>query len=196
MTEIAALKSALRKELFARRKAAHAEAAAKAPEANARLLDLIGEAPGVVVSGYMPIRSEIDPRPTMTALAEAGVQLCVPVIEGREQPLTFREWTPESEMVDGPFGAAVPKRGEWLEPQILIVPLVGFDRAGSRLGYGGGFYDRTLAILREKKPVRAYGFAYAAQEAEIPVEDVDQRIDGVVTEAEVICTSRQEGAAG
>lgn len=196
MTDIADLKSALRKELFARRKAAHGEAAVKDRQANDRLLDLIGAAPGVVVSGYMPIRSEIDPRPTMTALAEAGVPLCVPVIEGREQPLIFREWTPESEMVDGPFGAAVPKRGEWRDPQILIVPLVGFDRTGARLGYGGGFYDRTLALLREKLPIRAYGLAYSAQEATIPVEDVDQRLDAVVTEAEVIRTPRFEGAAG
>jgi 5-formyltetrahydrofolate cyclo-ligase len=82
------------------------------------------------------------------ALHGAGARVCVPVIAGAGQPLDFREWLPGCAMVEGPFKALVPERGDWLTPDALIVPLVGFDRALNRLGYGGGFYDRTLARLR------------------------------------------------
>lgn len=212
MTDLKARKAALRKELFARRKLAHEDRARLDPAANERLLAEIrrhlkamghvlpgpGKAPrraaepgddeGVdddapVISGYRPIRTEIDPTPTMKALCEAGARLCVPVIKAPGLPLKFREWTPDSQMVDGPFGARVPAEGAWLEPEILIVPLVGFDREGWRLGYGGGFYDRTLERLRARRRTVALGFAYAAQELEAaPRDETDQRLDGVVTD--------------
>ena len=90
-------------------------------------------------------------------------------------------------MVPGTFGAPVPEVGCWMVPQILIVPLVAFDRAGGRLGYGGGFYDRTLEALRRDGPVLAIGFAFAAQEVDaLPQEPTDQRLDRIVTEVEVI----------
>ncbi len=86
-------------------------------------------------------------------------------------------------MVEGPFGAAVPASSEEVEPQVLIVPLVAFDSRGRRLGYGGGFYDRTLERLRSARPTWAVGFAYAAQESEsLPEESTDQPLDAVVTE--------------
>lgn len=191
LTDIRAEKAALRDLILARRKTAHRDGAAKGAAANARLLALIGPRPGLIVAGYRPIRTEIDPTPAMTALVEAGTRVCVPVIEGKDQPLTFREWTAEAEMVDGPYGASVPARGDWLEPQIVIAPLVAWDRRGVRLGYGGGYYDRTLAILRDKRPTYAYGFAYAAQEApEVPHEPVDQPLDGLATEAETLDFAR------
>ena len=90
-------------------------------------------------------------------------------------------------MVAGVFGAAIPEVGDWMTPEIVIVPLVAFDRAGGRLGYGGGFYDRTLEGLRAARPTLAIGFAYAGQEAEgLPLEATDQPLDMVVTEAGVI----------
>jgi 5-formyltetrahydrofolate cyclo-ligase len=120
-------------------------------------------------------------------LREQGARICVPVIAGEGLPLRFREWSPDCALVDGPFGAAVPAAGEWLEPDTLIAPLLAFDRAGFRLGYGGGFYDRTLEMLRAKRPTRAIGFAYAVQEVdEVPTEPTDQPLDAIVTEAGVI----------
>lgn len=136
-----------------------------------------------VISGYRPIRTELDPTPLMTALHEAGHRLCVPVIEGRGLPLRFREWSPGVEMVEGEFGALVPAEGEWLEPELLIAPLLGFDRFGRRLGYGGGFYDRTLEGLRSKRRTLAVGFAYSVQQVDaVPREPTDQPLDAVVTE--------------
>lgn len=140
-----------------------------------------------VVAGYRPIRSEIDPTPLMLALYAAGHRLAVPVIEGPGKPLRFREWHPEAAMTEGPFGVPVPVAGCWREPDLLIVPLLAFDRMGWRLGYGGGFYDRTLAALRARKRVRAVGFAYAAQEVEaVPHDEGDQPLDAIVTERGVI----------
>jgi 5-formyltetrahydrofolate cyclo-ligase len=111
----------------------------------------------------------------------------VPVIAGAGLPLDFSLWEPGCALREGPFGAMVPKVDRFIEPEILIVPLVAFDRAGGRLGYGGGFYDRTLEGLRSRRPTVAIGFAYSAQEAEgLPLEPTDQPLDMVVTEAEVI----------
>ena len=172
-------KAALRRTAFAARKAAHA---AGPGEGVRHLLDALAREPVGVVAGYMPIRTEIDPLPAMRALAEAGTRVCVPVIRAAGAPLDFREWTPDADLVDGPFGAKVPTRGDWLVPETLIVPLVAFDRSGNRLGYGGGFYDRTLARLRAAGPVRAIGFAYAAQEMDLAPEPTDEPLDLIVTE--------------
>lgn len=186
------LKAALREAAQARRKAAH-EGARDAGEAArdhflaAGLhLNTAGRV-AQVASGYRRIRSELDPEPLMLALIEAGCRLCVPVIEGRGLPLRFREWTPGARMRPGPFGAQVPAEGDWLQPDLLVVPLLAFDAAGRRLGYGGGFYDRTLARLRAAGAVRAIGFGYAGQEVdEVPADETDQLLDAVVTEAGVI----------
>jgi 5-formyltetrahydrofolate cyclo-ligase len=109
--------------------------------------------------------------------------VCVPVIAGPGRPLRFRQWAPGCPMVAGEFGALIPAEGDWLEPEVLIVPLLAWDRHGYRLGYGGGFYDRTLEMLRARRPRRAVGFAFAAQEVpEVPREANDQRLDLIVTE--------------
>ena len=190
MTDLTEEKAALRTVLFARRKAAHGDAA-RDVAANVRLLAFIGEAEGRVVSGFRPIRTEIDPTAAMTALHEAGARLCVPVIEAKGAPLRFREWAPGSAMERGEFGAEIPALGAWLEPEILIVPLLGWDRAGGRLGYGGGFFDRTLAQLRAKGLARAIGFAYAAQEVgAVPIGPEDERLDAVATESESLEIAR------
>ena len=145
---------------------------------------------GVPVAGYLPIKTEIDPRAAM-AEASAYGEVGVPVIEGKGKPLIFSQWVPDIPLVDGPFGAQVPAELLPIRPQIVIVPLVAFDRRGGRLGYGGGFYDRTLELLRQSGPVMAVGFAYAAQEADhIPLEPTDQPLDLIVTERRVIEPAR------
>ncbi len=180
-------KAALREAAQARRKAAHDAADGAAEAARDRFLAAGLHRGARVASGYRRIRSELDPEPLMLALVEAGCRLSVPVIEGRGLPLRFREWRPGARMQPGPFGAQVPAEGDWLEPDLLVVPLLAFDAAGRRLGYGGGFYDRTLARLRAAGPVTAVGFGYAAQEVdEVPADRTDQILDAVVTEAGVI----------
>ncbi len=175
-------KAALRTLAYAARKLAHAAGG----DATAALLAEIGPVTGHVISGYMPIRTEISPLSAMAALATTN-RICVPVIMGKGLPLSFREWTPDAVMVAGPFGALTPETGDFLTPDILIVPLVGFDRHAQRLGYGGGFYDRTLARLRAMGPVRAIGLAYRAQELPpLPIEPTDQPLDCIVTEQGVI----------
>ena len=134
----------------------------------------------------MPIRTEIDPLPAMAEAAAYG-PVGVPVIQAAGQPLRFSRWHPEGALRDGPFGAQVPLVDEFFEPEIVIVPLVAFDRAGGRLGYGGGFYDRTLEQLRARRATLAIGFAFAAQEADaLPLEATDQPLNMIVTEAGVI----------
>lgn len=175
-------KTPFRKAAFAARKVAHGQGSDA--QANDILRNELQVFHGASVAGYMPIRTEIDPLATMTAYQ--GI-ISVPVIQGAAMPLKFARWTPNDTMVDGPFGAKVPARLEYVEPEVLIVPLVGFDRAGNRLGYGGGFYDRTLEILRAKRPTVAIGFAYAAQELDdLPIEPTDQPLDMIVTERGVL----------
>ena len=184
-------KAEARKSAFARRKAAHA----RDPGQSAGMLaSFLAGYRGVPLAGYMPIRSEIDPRPAMAEAAAHG-PVGVPVIQGPAQPLLFSRWEPDAPMRDGPFGARIPETDDFFEPEILIVPLVAFTRQGARLGYGGGFYDRTLERLRAKRATLAVGFAYAAQEAgALPVEATDQMLDLIVTEATVLdpgsCTPR------
>lgn len=182
--ELTRKKTALREAAFAAREVAFGTGLDAA--AQAALLEEIGPVRDRIIAGYMPMRTEIDPLPVMAALADHN-RICVPVIAGRALPLRFREWRPDGAMVDGPFGALVPETGDWLEPEILIVPLVGFDTGCNRIGYGGGFYDRTLEGLRATRPTRAIGFAYDAQELTgLVVEETDQLLDGVVTESRVI----------
>ncbi len=174
MTDV---KAAARAEAFARRAEAFAGGQGQAAEI---LADFLAGHRGRVLSGYMPMRSEIDPLPAMAA--HQG-PVGVPVILARDTPLKFREWSPGCRLVQGAFRAMIPEEGAWVEPEVMIVPLLAFDARGYRLGYGGGFYDRTLEWLRARGPVLAVGFAFAAQEVEaVPVDGFDQRLDAVVTE--------------
>lgn len=183
MTDLAAAKAAARAAAFARRKGA--QASADATQAS-HLSSVLAAHRGVPLAGYMAMRTEIDPTPAMEEAAGHG-PVCVPVIQGAGQPLLFRQWSPGCKMEPGPFGAAIPTTGDWITPQILIVPLVAFDRQGGRLGYGGGFYDRTLEGLRAHGPVLAIGFAFAAQEADgLPLEETDQPLDLIVTEKGIL----------
>jgi 5-formyltetrahydrofolate cyclo-ligase len=183
MIDLAAQKAAARKAAFARRKAAHG---AGLVGRAGQLSQVLAGYRGVPLAGYMPLRSEINPLPAMEEAAAHG-PVGVPVIMGEGQPLQFSLWEPGCAMKDGPFGAQIPAVEEFFEPEIVIVPLVAFDRHGGRLGYGGGFYDRTLEQLRARRATLAIGFAYVAQEvAELPLEPTDQSLDMIVTEEGVL----------
>lgn len=175
--EIAALKAAAR--LAARHRRDAAQDAVAAARAALRLAAELGAADGHPVAAYLPIGSEIDPIPALS-----GHSICLPVVERRGHPLRFRLWEPGAPLAPGPFGTRHPEAGDWIRPRRLVVPLLAFDRHCMRLGYGGGFYDRTLAELRGHGPMTAIGFAFAAQEiAHVPVEETDARLDLVITEA-------------
>jgi 5-formyltetrahydrofolate cyclo-ligase len=138
---------------------------------------------GAVVSGFWPLGGEIDIRPLLTALYTRGHTIVLPVTPKRGLPLTFRVWRPGDAMIAERFGTMRPA-GEELAPTFLFVPLLAFDRRGGRLGYGAGYYDRTLAGL---SPRFAVGCAFAAQEvAEVPMGPRDVRLDAFATEREVI----------
>jgi len=186
VSDLAKVKDAARKAAFARRKEAHALGQGTA----GYLSEILAGYRGVPLAGYMAMRTEIDPTPAMEEASAHGT-VGVPVILGAGEPLKFRAWTPNCTMVPGTFGAAIPETGDWITPEIVIVPLVAFDAQGGRLGYGGGFYDRTLEGLRAKRPTLAIGFAYAAQQADsLPLEATDQPLDLIVTEHGIIDVRR------
>jgi len=137
-----------------------------------------------VVSGFWPIKDEIDIRPLMVELHIAGCALALPVVQGRGKPLLFRAWRPGDPLERGVFGTLQPSaKHEALEPDALIVPMLACDREGWRLGYGGGFYDRTLLGLRGRRTVTAVGVAFDAQLVdEVPHGPDDQRLDWLLTD--------------
>src|ERR1700691_1562741 len=142
--------------------------------------------PGTIVSGYSPIRSEIDPVPLMRALAEQGARLALPAVMARGKSLAFRAWSAGDRLMLGPLGILEPSpAAAELIPDIMLVPLAAFDRARHRIGYGAGHYDFTLAHLRKVKPVSAVGLAFAAQEIEaVPALPHDVALDYVLTETQ------------
>ena len=141
-------------------------------------------APGAIVAGFWPMGTEIDIRPLLQALAARGHPLCLPVTPKRGQPLRFRRWAWGSPLANGPFGTKQPADGEEVAPDFLLVPLLAFDRTGHRLGYGAGYYDRTLATLPN---AIALGVAYALQEMpSVPAGPDDVPLARIATERGVI----------
>ena len=139
---------------------------------------------GRIIGGYWPLTGELDIRPLMNACHAQGHALALPCTPRKGKPLTFRAWTPSDDLKAGPFGTRepYPKQVE-VTPNLVLVPLLAFTQHGERLGYGGGFYDRTLAKLRETTEVFACGIAYAAQEAaSLPVDEFDYPLDGILTD--------------
>jgi 5-formyltetrahydrofolate cyclo-ligase len=143
---------------------------------------------GMVVSGFSPMKTEINPIPLMRKLADAGVQLALPAIAGRGKPLIMRAWNFGDPFKAGQWGIREPvAEAPEIAPDILIVPLAAFDRSGHRIGYGAGYYDMTINALRAKKPVTAIGIAFATQEIpHVPATERDARLDLVLTERETI----------
>jgi len=188
------LKAALRRNALARRKAA-------APALKARLTErLVSEglrlarlwAPRVV-SGFHAIREEPDMIALLGALADEGFEVALPVVAGGETHLDFRLWRPGEPTALGPMGIPEPLvTSPAVDPDLLFAPLACFDRRGRRIGYGAGFYDRSLARLRRLKAIRAVGVAYGVCEvASVPYEAHDQLLDAVVTERETIFVSER-----
>jgi 5-formyltetrahydrofolate cyclo-ligase len=145
-------------------------------------------APGLIVSGFMPLGSEVNPLPLMRRLAEQGARLALPAVTGRGVPLVMRAWAFGEPLSSGVWGIREPgAEAPEVEPDVLLVPLLAFDRAGRRLGYGGGYYDRTLALLRARRPVAAVGVGSAAQEVPcVPATPRDALLDLVLTERDAI----------
>jgi 5-formyltetrahydrofolate cyclo-ligase len=186
--DIATIKAQLRATALALRDALPAaERAAAAMTIAARAFPVTIVA-GTVVSGFSPMKTEINPIPLMRKLSDAGAQLALPAIAGRGKPLIMRAWDFGAPLKAGQWGIREPtaEAGE-VAPDILLVPLACFDRSGHRIGYGAGYYDMTINALRAKKKVIAIGIAYAAQEiARVPATERDARLDLVLTEREVI----------
>jgi len=186
-SELAALKRDRRaKARSARSILAAAAPAAAAEQAALHFLAHIPLQAGRVLSGYWPIGDEFDPRPLLQAAVQRGLLIGLPVVR-RDAPLGFRQWRPGEPLAPAVMGIPVPAAtADTVVPEILVVPLLAFDAAGYRLGYGGGYYDRTLdALRRGERPVLAVGLAYAGQEAaDVPHHVFDQPLDWVVTERE------------
>jgi 5-formyltetrahydrofolate cyclo-ligase len=146
-------------------------------------VDFLAATPGAIVSGFAAINDEINPGPLMTWLQAEGFRLALPVMQGRGKPLLMRAWTPGDAMKAAAWGIAEPMDDKpALDPDILLVPLLAFDARGYRLGYGGGFYDRTLHRLRKLKPIVAVGLAYDELRVDaVPAESYDERLDWVLT---------------
>lgn len=192
---IESTKQGLRREALARRDAI-------APTVRRRAAAAVLDRPfpvdvgGRMVSGFFPMRSEINPMPLMRALAEEGANLALPVVQGRGRRLLFRAFAFGDPLAAGVWGIRepFPARPE-VEPDVLIVPLAAFDRSGQRIGYGAGYYDLTLHTLATIKPIVTVGLAFAAQEiAAVPASPRDFRLDLVLTEHELI-DCRRNGAS-
>jgi 5-formyltetrahydrofolate cyclo-ligase len=185
---VAETKSILRKDALMRRDAIPAAERARAAEAIAARPFPLPIGPGTIVSGFMPLKTEINPLPLLRKLSQGGAQLALPAIAERGQPLIMRAFSFGDELASGQWGIREPKAdAPEVAPDVLLVPLLAYDRSGHRIGYGAGYYDMTIAGLRKIKPVIAAGIAFAAQEIEqVPVTARDARLDLVLTERDVI----------
>ncbi len=182
-------KQALRDILRTRREAVGAtEAAEAAMGLRDQFLCVLRPQPFLCISSYIPVRGEMDPRPLCAALQKAGHRLSLPVMQGKGMPLLFRLVPPDERLIQNAYGLwEPPDSAPCVDPDLLLVPLLAFDRALNRLGSRGGYYDRTLPALRAQKPVTAIGLAYSFQEVpSVPIAAHDQPLDGVVTETEAI----------
>jgi 5-formyltetrahydrofolate cyclo-ligase len=184
----ASAKAELRRATLARRDALPATERAQAAETIAARTFPVAVKPGTIVAGFMPMKSELNPLPLMRKLAAAGARLALPAVAGRGQPLIMRAWAFGAPLAAGVWGIREPEpSAPAVAPEIVILPLLAFDRSGHRIGYGAGYYDLTIAALRATQAVVAIGVAFAAQEvAAVPATPHDAPLDLVLTEREVI----------
>lgn len=185
LSEIAETKRALRNEALARRDALSANYRQSAAETIANFPFPAKVPKGAIVSGFFPMKTELNLIPLMRALEAKGAQIALPRIVGRGNPLSMRAWKFGDPLVPGQWGIREPAPdAKEVAPDILLVPFAAFDRRGYRIGYGAGYYDMTIAGLKAKKKVITVGFGFSAQEiGECPVEPHDQKLDYVMTEA-------------
>jgi 5-formyltetrahydrofolate cyclo-ligase len=182
-----ASKAGLRAAALAKRDALSDEQRADAAQGLAGRKLPFEIASGMIVSGYSPIRSEIDPVPLMRKLAEQGAKLALPAVLARGKSLAFRAWSPDDRLMLGPLGILEPSpAAAELVPDIMLIPLAAFDASGHRIGYGAGHYDYTLAHLRKVKAIAAIGIAFAVQQIKaVPALPHDVALDYVLTEKKV-----------
>jgi 5-formyltetrahydrofolate cyclo-ligase len=180
-------KSDLRAAALARREALSDEQRAEAAEAMAQRKLPFEIVSGMIVSGYSPIRNEIDPVPLMRKLASQGARLALPAVMARGKSLAFRAWSPDDRLMLGALGIPEPSpAAAEVIPDFMLVPLAAFDRQGHRIGYGAGHYDFTLAHLRKAKVITAIGTAFSVQEIKaVPALPHDVALDYVLTEKKV-----------
>lgn len=170
--------------LEARRHRSRIDPADENTEEAARLFfEKIAPRKGQIVAAYWPLGREFDPRPVMEKVLAAGLSCALPVVKDAGKIMDFAVWRDTEALTKGPHGVMQPVARVLVEPDIIIVPLLAFDRRGARLGQGGGYYDATLADLRARKTIIAVGMAYAQQAVlfNLPLEDHDQRLDWVIT---------------
>ena len=181
-------KADLRRVALAGRDAIPADVRAAAAQALSARPFPLDVAPGSVVAGFSPMRSEINPWPLLRRLADDGVRLALPIVMGRGRPLVFRAWAFGEPLRAGVWGIREPlATAAEVRPDIVIAPLAAFDRSGHRIGYGAGYYDLTLRALRAEKTITAAGVAFAAQEiSHVPFTTRDEPLDLVLTEREII----------
>lgn len=180
-----AYRNDLRTRLVAAREALPAETHARLSNEIERHLAALLDAlkPGVLAFCW-PFRAEFDARPLVTAQLSRGLRACLPVVMDKDSPLEFRAWTPHSEMVEDRYGIHIPALGDTLRPDVILMPLNGFDEAGFRLGYGGGYFDRSLAAIEPRPRAIGVGFELARVES-IQPQEYDLPMDAIVTEAGV-----------
>jgi 5-formyltetrahydrofolate cyclo-ligase len=177
-------KRALRARMIERRaKVISTQGEASAAAIAGHGLDFLTPVNRGIVSAFSSMRDELDTQPMMQRLARDGFQVALPVMQGKGRPLLFRAWAPGDAMNEGTWGIREPKDDKPLvAPDVFLVPLLAFDRQGWRLGYGGGFYDRTLREARSRRSIVAVGFALDEQEVDaVPHLDYDERLDWVLT---------------
>ncbi|MDX1974096.1 MAG: 5-formyltetrahydrofolate cyclo-ligase [Rickettsiales bacterium] len=182
-------KSNLRKEYLQKRLSlSDADAQQHALSYSQHLLHYLPATPPCVIAGYSTMRGEIDVMPALQQLAQKGHRLCLPVIAETNSPLVFHSWKPGDALVAGTHNTLAPvAHAPVVTPDIIIVPLLAFDRKGYRLGYGGGYYDRTLQALRAAQSIQAIGAAYSLQQTDtLPIQSHDATLDAVITENGVI----------
>ena len=179
-------KQILREKMLAARRNIAATRLDAPQHAARQFLDHIDLPESAVLALYRPIRSELDTRPLADELSHRGITLCLPVIIKKKSPLIFREWSPGNPLIEGHYKVPEPEPTcEQLRPNFILVPLLAFDGNGRRLGYGGGYYDRTLAALRQEGNVSAIGYGFADQRVDqCPNDPLDERINWIVTERE------------
>lgn len=182
MSDIAILKKSDRDVASIKRQNMVSSAAGEL--ASTHFLNTIELSASTAISLYWPIGSELDTRPLLAQLRQKNVPCLLPVVKGKNQPLIFKSWSYGDPLEKGGFGTYVPEAKALTGiPKILIVPLLAFDANGYRLGYGGGFYDRTLQNLRREEGCVAIGYAYSGQEVKnVTIDKFDQRLDWIITE--------------
>ncbi|GGH26305.1 5-formyltetrahydrofolate cyclo-ligase [Cribrihabitans marinus] len=163
-------RKAERARLLDLRRAQDQDARARQAETIAEALDrIVSPKPGLVIAAYWPIRAELDLRGWMASAQSAGARIALPVVVTRDAPVRFREWTPRCAMERGVWNIPIPSGGDWLTPDVVIAPVLGVDSQGYRLGNGGGYYDRTLAVQDPKPLTIGIGQEFAAMPTIYPM---------------------------